>query len=227
MRWRIAHWTASETVTPPGSAMLFQARGDVDAVAVDRAVALLDHVAEMDADPKLHPAVGATSAERRPSSAWIASAEPPRHWRSRRSPGPSRRPCRSPGRAGRRSSSGTPRAQHRARRRCRLRRSSSGASNRPRRPSGSRPGAAASRSRSRGLRSKKCRSNTSSSAPIAMPRPRVAAHCSRMRSRRNVAIRLQCAARVAMFSSQRRRSRFRLPSPVCLRLAPASRAAGR
>ena len=35
-----------------------QTRGDVDAVAVDRAVALLDHVAEMDADAKLHPAIG-------------------------------------------------------------------------------------------------------------------------------------------------------------------------
>ena len=32
----------------------FEARGDVDAVAVDRAVGLLDHVAQVDADAKAH-----------------------------------------------------------------------------------------------------------------------------------------------------------------------------
>ena len=38
-----------ETSTPPGSAQLLQAGGDVDAVAVD-VLALDDHVAEVDAD---------------------------------------------------------------------------------------------------------------------------------------------------------------------------------
>src|SRR6202011_4016766 len=36
----------------PGLGDAFKARGDIDAVAHEIAVALLDHVAEMDADPK-------------------------------------------------------------------------------------------------------------------------------------------------------------------------------
>ena len=39
-------------------AIAFKARGDIDAVAHQVAVALLDHVAEMDADPKFDALVG-------------------------------------------------------------------------------------------------------------------------------------------------------------------------
>jgi hypothetical protein len=42
----------------PGLRQRLHARGDVDAVAVDAAVLFLDHVAEIDADAKLHAAVG-------------------------------------------------------------------------------------------------------------------------------------------------------------------------
>jgi hypothetical protein len=49
---RVGHRHATRLGDP------FQARGDVDAVAVDRAVGLLHDVAEMDADAKLHAAIG-------------------------------------------------------------------------------------------------------------------------------------------------------------------------
>jgi hypothetical protein len=42
----------------PGLRDAFQSRSDIDAVAHQVAVAFLDHVAEMDADPELDPPVG-------------------------------------------------------------------------------------------------------------------------------------------------------------------------
>ena len=42
----------------PGVGDTFEPRGDIDAVAHQIAVALLDHVAQMDADPKLDALVG-------------------------------------------------------------------------------------------------------------------------------------------------------------------------
>ena len=43
---------------PPGSQNSFKPRGDIDSVAHEVAVALLDYVAEMDADPKFDALVG-------------------------------------------------------------------------------------------------------------------------------------------------------------------------
>ena len=42
----------------PGSPGGYAGRGDIDAVAHQVAVALLDHIAEMDADAKLNAALG-------------------------------------------------------------------------------------------------------------------------------------------------------------------------
>ena len=43
---------------PPGSAIPSKSRGDIDAVAHQVAVALLDHIAEVDADAELDAALG-------------------------------------------------------------------------------------------------------------------------------------------------------------------------
>ncbi len=62
--------TVRDNATPPGSAQRLQARGDIDAIAVD-VVALDDDFAEIDADAIADPLVLADSVRLRVAS-WIA-----------------------------------------------------------------------------------------------------------------------------------------------------------
>ena len=55
LTWRYA---SSDRQIAPGAAMPLKPGGDVDAVAHQIAVALLDHIAEMNANPELNAALG-------------------------------------------------------------------------------------------------------------------------------------------------------------------------
>ena len=133
---RVGHGDAARFGQP------LQPRGDVHAVAVHRAVRLLDHVAQVNADAKAHLAIlrhgvggdAAVPAGRR-------APRPPLRPPSRTRRAPSRRPCRSLGRRAPRSGA-KHRAPHRARPPSRARRAPSGASSPPRRPPESPPAAA-------------------------------------------------------------------------------------
>jgi hypothetical protein len=59
----------------PGQRDPFEARGDIDTVAHKVAVALLDTVAEMDADTKLDALSGATSALRSTIALWTSTGK--------------------------------------------------------------------------------------------------------------------------------------------------------
>ena len=138
---RTAPRTASETVMPPGSAKRLQPGGDVHAVAIDRAVGLLDHVAQVHADAKAHAAVfGHLGSGLRPIAVAPPAPRSPRRRPCRTPPAPSRQPCRRCGRGAPRPACETRHEPHPARPRWRVRHRPSGASSRPRRPPGWRPG---------------------------------------------------------------------------------------
>ena len=200
----------------------FQARGDVDAVAVDRAVGLLHDVAEVDADAKLHAAIGGDVGR---AACQLGLDRQRRDDRAAR-----RLEHREHRIAGHVDDAAAMRIDGRAEdRACVVERSDRAAL------------VAAHQARVAGHVGHQDRGQALARLGLAHAPLRSGMLMARMVGLRRESGRAsrgrdaidgsgsECAAsrpvtmqaRVAQFSSQRRRSRFRLPSPVCLRLALA------